>query len=116
MLITVGMLVSDEFAPMRDPASGIDERLMLEASFASYFESKEMTDIPPGVALSFAIMAYIGPRLVMPKTQTRTQRFGNWLGQKWLKRKNAKAAKASAKQAKADKATKEAATPNTNES
>ena len=114
MLITCGMLVSDEFQPTRDHASGVDERLMLESAFAEYFAAKDIDDIPPGVALSFAILAYIGPRLTQPKTQSRSKQFGNWIGQKWLKRKNKKAAAKYAQDIKAKEALKASATKNEN--
>lgn len=112
LLVTMGMMWSEEFQPIRDHANGIDERLMLESAFSDYFAAKDIDDIPPGVALTFAIVAYIGPRLTMPKTQSRTQRFGNWLGQKWLKRKNRKAARKAEKTANEEKARKANATKN----
>lgn len=102
MTITMGRAVSSDFEPVYDPAAGVDERLMLEQAFAEYAESRDMQDIPPGIALSMALMVYITPRLAMTHTQTRMQRFSNWAGSKWLAWKNRRAKKAG-KKAKPDK-------------
>lgn len=68
-------LGGDEWRPMYDEKLGIDEGAQLEGAFADYFESKEMNDIPPGIALCVVVGAYTLPRLTMPKTQTRLGRF-----------------------------------------
>ena len=87
-LITLGVVLGgDEWNPQIDETHGLDERQNLSHAFGDYFEQKEMTDIPPGVALTIAISAYAIPRFTMPKTQTRMQRLKVWVAQKIAARK-----------------------------
>ena len=87
-LITLGVVIGgDEWNPQINVEHGLNERENLSHAFGDYFEQKEMTDIPPGVALTIAISAYILPRFTMPKTQTRVQRFKEWVVTKIAKRK-----------------------------
>ena len=87
-LITLGVVVGgDEWNPITDAETGIDEKANLSHAFGDYFEAKEMTDIPPGVALTIAISAYVIPRFTMPKTKTRVQRFKEWIATKIAQRK-----------------------------
>lgn len=87
-LIMLGVVVGgDEWNPVIDESSGLDERQNLSHAFGDYFEQKELTDIPPGVALTIAISAYMIPRFTMPKTQTRFQTFKEWIATKLAKRR-----------------------------
>lgn len=87
-LVTLGVVIGgDEWNPIVDETHGIDERANLSHAFGDYFEAKEMTDIPPGVALTIAISAYVIPRFTMPKTKTRLQRFKEWIATKIAQRK-----------------------------
>jgi len=90
-LITLGVVLGgEEWHPITDDQHGIDEKAQLQGAFGDYFEAKEMTDIPPGVALTIAISAYALPRFTMPKTKSRLQRFKEWVAVKLAKRKVAK--------------------------
>lgn len=87
------MIGGHEFAPMVGTHDGmkIDEKAELRNAFADYCEAKDIGDFPPGIALSIALLGYVGPRFAMPETQSRTKRFTNWLGAKWLTWKNRRA-------------------------
>lgn len=92
-LIMLGVTVGgDEWQPIANRAEGIDEREQLQIAFGDYFEAKGMNDIPPGVALSIAVVAYAAPRFTMPKTQSKFQRFREnvaaWIAKRRM-RKNA---------------------------
>ena len=72
ILMQVGIVAGgDEWRPMIDEASGLNERAMLEGAFSDYFEATGKTDLPPNLALLVAVGAYVVPRFTMPKTQTR---------------------------------------------
>lgn len=73
LLITVGQSIGgDEWRPKIEP---IDERRNLQEAFGKYFVAKEIADIPPGIALTMAVGAYVGPRLFMPETKKKTKSF-----------------------------------------
>jgi len=87
-LIMLGVVVGgDEWHPQKNEEYGVDEKQSLSVAFGDYFEAKELTDIPPGVALTIAISAYMLPRFTMPKTQTRMQRFKEYIATKIAKRR-----------------------------
>ena len=87
-LIMLGVVVGgDEWNPRKDVETGLDEREVLQCAFGDYFELKNLQDIPPGVALATAVIAYVTPRLAMPKTQTRLQRCKEWVFSKIAKRR-----------------------------
>ena len=87
-LIMLGVaLGGDEWQPRKDDTIGLDERAALSGAFGDYFEAKEMTDIPPGVALTIVVSAYALPRFTMPQTKTRVQRFKEWAAGKIAARK-----------------------------
>lgn len=91
LFIALGMMVSPDFAPVIDQKQGINEKAMLESAFGDYFAAKEMGDLPPGLALTAALLFYVAPRLSAPTTRTRVSRFKNWVGSKvlaWRSRKN----------------------------
>lgn len=81
----------DEWAPMENKSIGLDERAMMHGAFGDYFVAKGKTDIPPGAALCFCIIAYAGPRFAMPKTQTRYQKVKGAIVTWWVNRKLRKA-------------------------
>src|SRR3989304_2676798 len=60
------------------PDEGARERDNLVSAFNVYLGAKGITDIPPGVALFIAMFGYAAPRLYLPKTQTKIQRFTLW--------------------------------------
>lgn len=81
----------EEWAPMENKSIGLDERAMMHGAFGDYFVAKGKTDIPPGAALCFCIIAYAGPRFTMPKTQTRYQKVKGAIVTWWVNRKLRKA-------------------------
>jgi len=100
LLFTLGCVIGgEEWQPMVDKATGLDERAMLEKAFADYFLSTGKTDIPPGWALTIAVGAYAAPRFTAPKTKLRAK---NFFGKLRLWYKNRKLDKETAKAEKAD--------------
>jgi hypothetical protein len=81
LMVGVG---GEDFLPRRDKASGMDEKAMLESVFGDYFVATGKTDLPPGWALVAGMSMYVLPRLGMPKTQTRLQRFKDWCKVKYV--------------------------------
>lgn len=73
------MLGGEEWAPQLNPELGLDERAQMRDAWATYCEHKEIRDIPPGMALSMVMLAYISPRLFMPKTKSRLQVAKEWV-------------------------------------
>ena len=83
LLVTVGkMLGGDEWIPRK--SEGYDELGNLEHAFGDYFVAREMHDIPPGVALTIAILGYAAPRFVLPTTKKRTLSFGQKIKLWWF--------------------------------
>jgi hypothetical protein len=90
-LFTVGVaLGGDEWKPQKDARTGQDEREFMRDAFGTYFEAKGMTDFTPGIALCVAVGAYAAPRLTMPKTIGRFERFKLWLATKAAERRSRK--------------------------
>ncbi|AUR98301.1 hypothetical protein NVP1249A_07 [Vibrio phage 1.249.A._10N.261.55.B9] len=88
LLMTLGIVAGgEEWQPIKDPTTGIDEKQMLESAFADYFEATGKTDIPPGMALTVAIGGYALPRFTMPKTRSRMQKVKDWVVRKIADRK-----------------------------
>lgn len=88
MLMQIGIVAGgDEWKPMKDDSLGLDEKTLLESAFADYFEATGKQDVPPGMALTIAITAYVLPRFTMPQTQSRLQRLKSWFAEKWANRK-----------------------------
>lgn len=88
LILQIGIVTGgDEWHPRRDEETGLDEKLMLENSFADYFEATGKTDIPPAMALTVAIGAYALPRFTMPKTRSRLSKAKNALKKWWINRK-----------------------------
>lgn len=67
-----------EWLPMKSAEHGIDEQATLETAFAEYFIAKGIDDVPPGLALTIALTAYVLPRLSMPQTQARLAVAVHW--------------------------------------
>lgn len=88
LILQIGIVAGgEEWHPRVDEQTGLNEKLMLENSFADYFEATGKTDIPPGMALTVAIGAYALPRFTMPKTQSRLSKIKMGLKQWWINRK-----------------------------
>lgn len=88
LILQIGIVAGgEEWHPRVDEQTGLNEKLMLENSFADYFEATGKTDIPPGMALTVAIGAYALPRFTMPKTQSRLSKLKMGLKQWWINRK-----------------------------
>jgi len=108
MLIQVGMVLGgDEWKPRVDTTIGLSESDMLSAAFAEYYLATGKTDVPPGLALSLAVSAYVMPRFAMPKTQTRIGRLKQWFVAKMVDRKLKKYNLKTAKRAEETKETNE---------
>ena len=87
-LFTAGVVLGgEEWAPIVDKSTGLDERVVMQSAFADYFRATGKTDFPPSVALAVVVLAYVAPRFTMPKTQTRYTRFKNWIVKKIADRK-----------------------------
>lgn len=72
-LIALGCTAfGEEWTPRRGEAE------TLQGAFAAYFKAKGVADIPPGLALTIAVLGYAGPRFTQPKTLTRLQQFKLW--------------------------------------
>lgn len=88
LLITFGVVAGgEEWQPVKHEQTGIDEKHMLETAFADYFEATGKTDMPPGMALTVAIVGYAAPRFTMPKTKTRLGKIKGWIAKKIADRK-----------------------------
>ena len=83
MVMAVGIaLGGEEWQPIKDDKTGMDEEAQLTSAFGQYFLATGKTDIPPGWALTITMCSYALPRFIMPKTQTRAkslyQKFKAW--------------------------------------
>jgi len=88
LVFAVGVIFGgDEWQPRTDAKTGLDERAMMEGAMGEYFVSQGKTDIPPGIALTFCMLAYAAPRFAMPKTQSRVQTVKAKIVQWWTNRK-----------------------------
>lgn len=80
LMFTVGQLIGgDEWVPLIDEKVGLNERAGLTDAFGAYFEAQGWDDIPPGYALTIALVGYVSPRLFMPKTKSRLTRIKEWV-------------------------------------
>lgn len=88
MLIgSMQMMFGGEWAARTKAQAGFDEREFMREAFGNYAVAKQWTDIPPGVALSCALMGYFCARFQMPETRSRFQRFKTWLALRIAARK-----------------------------
>jgi hypothetical protein len=96
LILQIGIVAGgQEWYPVKDENSGLDEKSMLENAFADYFEATGKTDLPPATALLVAVGAYALPRFTMPKTKTRVQKLTGgikaWFVNRKLKKHGLKA-------------------------
>ena len=78
-IFSMGRLVGgEEWAPVVNPEYGVDERAQMYEAWATYCEHKEIRDIPPGIALGMVMVAYVSPRMFMPKTKSRITKAKEW--------------------------------------
>ena len=84
ILFTLGRTIGgDDFIPRPE------EDAMISDAFAVYMQSKNMKDLPPGVALCVAIMAYVLPRFAQPAVAKKLDKAkaGFWVWMQGFKRK-----------------------------
>jgi hypothetical protein len=62
-------------------------------AWGNYFVAKGITDFPPGIALSIAVLGYAGPRFFTPKTRERAGAIKHWIAVRIAKRRVKKALK-----------------------
>lgn len=90
----VGHGLADTFLSVAQMVGGEEwkpedaERLVIRDAFGKYAESKNLSDVPPGLVLVTVIIAYAAPRFARPLTMSKTKRFTNWISSKFG-RKNA---------------------------
>lgn len=73
LVITAGSLLGgDEWTPKDNEAAN------MHGAFERYFRAKGISDLDPKWDLAAALLAYAGPRLAMPKTQTTLQKLKAW--------------------------------------
>lgn len=76
----IGMMIGgDEWRYVQDTDKGIDQRVAGYSVFANYYESKQIEDIPPGLAILMWSLAYALPNLVKPKTKSRLEKARDWV-------------------------------------
>ena len=69
----LGMTIGgDEWSPTTD------EHAQLLPAWETYLKTKQVRDVPPGLALTIAMLAYAGPRFSRPKTLSRLQKIKLW--------------------------------------
>lgn len=63
-----------------------DEHSNLRRAFGDYFVAKNITDFPPGIALTIAMSSYAGARLAAGKeTKSRLSKAWSWTSEKFNK-------------------------------
>ena len=64
-----------------------DETKALTDAARVYLDSVGGVEISPGAALAIAVIGYSLPRLAVPNTQTKLQRFGGWVSSRiaWMR-------------------------------
>ena len=89
LLFQAGIAIGgEEWQPRYIEEYGLNEATQIESAFIDYFKSQEITDFPPGVALSLAVISYAAPRFMMPKTKTRLEKVVDWFKGKFSRKKN----------------------------
>lgn len=74
-IFAVGQMIGgDEWAPVKNAQYGVDEYAQMVQAWTNYADAKDLTDFPPGVAVTVVMLGYAGPRLFLPKTKTRLQK------------------------------------------
>lgn len=64
--------------PAQEPGKP-GERDIVVGALANYFQSQQVTDIPPGLMLTVVCVAYAGPRLREPNTSSKLKMAWTWL-------------------------------------
>lgn len=81
-------LLGDEWIPIGETGEQepikYDEHSMLRKAFGDYFVAKNISDFPPGIALSIALSSYAGARLAGGKeTKSRLSKAWAWTSDKF---------------------------------
>lgn len=76
-----------------DWAPSADEVTLQTDAWGNYFVAKGVTDFPPGLALSIAVLGYAGPRFFTPKTKERVGTIKMWFAIRVARHKVKKALK-----------------------
>ena len=90
MIGTAVVLLGDEWIPVgvtgeQEPIK-FDEHSNLRRVFGEYFVAKNISDFPPGIALSIAVSSYAGARLAGGKeTKSRLSEAWAWTSDKFKK-------------------------------
>jgi len=88
MLFTFGVaFFGQEWAPIKDEATGIDESSYLSQAFADYYKVTGRKDLPPSFVLVSAIGAYTLPRFTKPQTQDKMGKVKMFFVKWWANRK-----------------------------
>jgi hypothetical protein len=72
------MVFGDEWQPRNK-----EERLVVVDSLAHYFKSKNIKDIPPGVAVLLVVTTYAALRFRAPSTSGKVKLWFQWVKSKW---------------------------------
>jgi hypothetical protein len=81
------LLGGEDFQPIIDQSTGLNEPLQMENAYKNYFQARGVTDFPPGVALAVTMIAYAAPRFSQPRTKTRLQKVGAWFKKTFSRKK-----------------------------
>jgi hypothetical protein len=85
-IFALGIAVGgDEWRPIVDEQHGIDEQRSMQEAWGRYCEATGMNDIPPGIALTITMVAYIGPRFAQPKTKARATTAYGWVKNTYIR-------------------------------
>lgn len=85
-IFALGQLIGgDEWAPVKDPTYGIDERAQMYDAWGRYCEAQGIKDFPPGIAVTMVCIAYAVPRFTKPKTKARVGGIVNWCKTKYVR-------------------------------
>jgi len=87
--LCVGVM-GEEWQPIYNPKEGVNERQQMVDAWAAYYQATGKTDMPPWVVVAIACSCYSLPRLSMPKTQSRMERFLGRIKSWYSDRKNNK--------------------------
>jgi len=81
LVIMLGLMIGGaDFAPEeKNSLMGIPDRELLSMSFRDYYIATGKQDLPPGLTLCVAIMAYAAPKFSKPSVLERFKKFGGWL-------------------------------------
>lgn len=84
-VFALGQLIGGEdFVPVDNPEKGINERATMTSAWEGYCDQKGISDFPPGIALTMAMLGYVIPRFYMDKTKSRFARVKTWAMGKWV--------------------------------